>query len=376
MNNTVSFSKGCFITLSAIFLLLLSSSGYQPSTLWAGNDQSTQGKLTINITPQAAIDAGARWRPEGYPVWRSSGATLSNLHPGEFPLEFKEIEGWVTPPGKTVTVTAGETTTVEVTYEEIITGLLRVNILPEMASEAGARWRRSGTEAWFRSRQAEHDVPVGTYYIEFTNIPGWNSPDLKEAEIEEDEISDIDAEYNWMMHKKGDLPEEISMTIDLLNWLESIYPEIFPSHNSIVYEEEGLFFRYYPDTDLFAGSFDGSLWTYQPSIDGEIVNQGSLKNWHDENKDEIEQFRKEQEIKHSLDSVKTLDWLESVYPAILPVENRKTLRKEMLYLRYYPRTETYLGSFEGRLWVYWAAENDLQDLGLLKEWRELVRTKW
>jgi len=53
--------------------------------------------------------------------------------------------------------------------------LISVTIEPEAACQAGARWRRTGTEAWLESGETETLDP-GDYTVEFKTVPGWNAP--------------------------------------------------------------------------------------------------------------------------------------------------------------------------------------------------------
>ncbi len=53
------------------------------------------------------------------------------------------------------------------------TGSLQVTIEPQEAIEAGAKWRRVGTQTWFNSGYKETNVPVGQCTVEFKNVPGY-----------------------------------------------------------------------------------------------------------------------------------------------------------------------------------------------------------
>jgi hypothetical protein len=65
----------------------------------------------------------------------------------------------------------------------IQTGGLRIDIIPQEAIDAGAHWRRVGTTTWRDSGTIEDNIPVGTYEIEFMDIPGWNTPSNQSTEI-------------------------------------------------------------------------------------------------------------------------------------------------------------------------------------------------
>lgn len=60
---------------------------------------------------------------------------------------------------------------------------LTVNIEPQAARDAGARWKRQGTTRWFASGEAETDPPTGTHTVEFTILPGWNTQESREVTL-------------------------------------------------------------------------------------------------------------------------------------------------------------------------------------------------
>ena len=55
-------------------------------------------------------------------------------------------------------------------------GSLMVTIEPEAARNAGAQWRRTGTENWYGSGYMETNVPTGIHTMEFKPIAGWTTP--------------------------------------------------------------------------------------------------------------------------------------------------------------------------------------------------------
>jgi hypothetical protein len=74
------------------------------------------GSLSVTISPQGAIDAGARWRRMGTSTWRNSGFTQSGLAVGQHSVEFSSIYGWKTPASQIVEVNDGQTTYAIGTY--------------------------------------------------------------------------------------------------------------------------------------------------------------------------------------------------------------------------------------------------------------------
>jgi hypothetical protein len=102
------------------------------------------GSLKVDLSPAAAVSAGARWQVDGGAL-QSSGVTLSGLVVGNHILSFTNVSGWSTPTSKTVTVTANQTTTTTGIYKQI--GSLQVTLSPPGAVSAGAQWQVDGG-AW------------------------------------------------------------------------------------------------------------------------------------------------------------------------------------------------------------------------------------
>lgn len=56
-------------------------------------------------------------------------------------------------------------------------GSLVIHIEPEKVRNAGAQWRRAGTNTWYNSGDAESNIPAGLYTVEFNSLSGWTKPD-------------------------------------------------------------------------------------------------------------------------------------------------------------------------------------------------------
>ncbi|MBF0102264.1 MAG: hypothetical protein HQK77_15290 [Desulfobacterales bacterium] len=78
-----------------------------------------KGSLTVNLTPQGSIDAGAQWRLNNDSSWRNNGDTVSSLSAGTYTVEFKDVTGWNKPENKTITLENGQNTTATGTYTQI-----------------------------------------------------------------------------------------------------------------------------------------------------------------------------------------------------------------------------------------------------------------
>jgi hypothetical protein len=133
------------------------------------------GSLTVTINPQGAINAGAKWRRAGTDTWQNSGATETGIPVSQYTVEFSDVTAWTKPGNQAVTISNGQTTTATGTYTQQ-TGSLTVTIGPQGAVDAGAKWRRSGTDTWRDSGTTESGISVGQYTVEFSDIEGWTKP--------------------------------------------------------------------------------------------------------------------------------------------------------------------------------------------------------
>jgi hypothetical protein len=136
-----------------------------PSNAVLATAEST-GSLKVTILPQEAVTAGAKWRRgsshfPGFP-WYTSGATETGVPTGEWSVAFSDVTGWNKPDLQWVTVNNGQTATATGTYTRQ-TGSLTVTITPQAAVDAGAKWRRAGTNIWKNSGSTETGVFVGPH---------------------------------------------------------------------------------------------------------------------------------------------------------------------------------------------------------------------
>ena len=81
----------------------------------------------MTISPQGAIDAGAKWRRVGTSTWQNSGTTETGIPVGQHTVEFSDVAGWTKPGNQTVTISNGQTTTATGTYVQQM-GSLQVTI--------------------------------------------------------------------------------------------------------------------------------------------------------------------------------------------------------------------------------------------------------
>jgi WD40 repeat protein len=81
---------------------VLTGSADSTANLW---DAAT-GSLTVTILPQAAVNAGARWRLDTGP-WCSSGYTLTVMSTGQHTVVFSPVLGYDTPDPQIVEIDSG-----------------------------------------------------------------------------------------------------------------------------------------------------------------------------------------------------------------------------------------------------------------------------
>jgi hypothetical protein len=74
----------------------------------------TTGGLTVVLQPQSL--AGAQWSFYGQNQWNASGATVSNLSPGDYLVQCAPVSGQTTPAVASIAVPSGPTTLVTLTY--------------------------------------------------------------------------------------------------------------------------------------------------------------------------------------------------------------------------------------------------------------------
>jgi hypothetical protein len=165
--------------------------GGQTTTTTGTYIQQT-GSLQVTISPQAAIDAGARWRVDGG-TWRDNGYTETGLSIGSHTVEYDTISGWNEPASESVQINDGQTTTVTGTYV-LQTGSLQVTISPQAAIDAGAQWRVDGG-TWRNSGYTESGLLVGLHTVEYKPIADWNEPNTHSVQINDGQTTTTTGTY-------------------------------------------------------------------------------------------------------------------------------------------------------------------------------------
>ncbi|NLH18021.1 MAG: hypothetical protein GX455_15705, partial [Phycisphaerae bacterium] len=165
---------------------------HNQTTTISGSYTEQTGSLTVTISPQAAIDAGAQWRVDGG-AWQISGATVGGLVIGSHTVEFKEATGFTTPASQTPTLQHNQTATVTGAYV-LQTGSIQTTITPQGAIDAGARWRVDGG-AWQTSGATVSGLAIGSHTVEFNSIAEWNNPATQSATVSFNQTTAVSGAY-------------------------------------------------------------------------------------------------------------------------------------------------------------------------------------
>ena len=130
---------------------------------------SGNGALSVTLVPSAA---GGQWRFGWEQNWRASGTTANNLVPGNYPVQFKGVPGWLvvqTTTNFTVAVPGGVTTYLTNQYYPTLAafdtnsgGMLTINLATSPAQPPpGAGWHFLGDTSYYPSGYSTN-VVAGT----------------------------------------------------------------------------------------------------------------------------------------------------------------------------------------------------------------------
>ncbi len=151
------------------------------------------GSLKVIITPQEAIDAGAKWRLTGETEWRDPG-TVTGIPVGAKTVEFKPLQAWSAPAGQDVNITKNSTVTATGAYIQKM-GSLTVVISPQGAIDAGAQWTIDGGAHWRESGETVADLEPGLFSLMFNVVPGWTEIKSRMVDVGAGEDKVITAAY-------------------------------------------------------------------------------------------------------------------------------------------------------------------------------------
>ncbi|MCE5244317.1 MAG: C1 family peptidase [Desulfobacteraceae bacterium] len=152
----------------------------------------TTGSLTVTLSPGDAVSSGAQWRLDSG-AWLDSGATLSDIKPGNHALSFKPLTGYISPASRTVAITEGQAATATGAYV-LQAGSLRVILSPASAVTAGARWQVDGGD-WLDSGTTVSGLKAGAHTVSFNSVFGYTTPATKTLNIANNKTTSLTTAY-------------------------------------------------------------------------------------------------------------------------------------------------------------------------------------
>ncbi len=120
-----------------------------------------------SFTSLQAENFGHWQNPDVHPDFSSEGS----------PIEFGFFRGNSTPSFSYSIIAGIDNWSVTIHNEPLEAGSLQVIIEPQEAVDAGAKWRRVGTAAWYDSGHMEMGIPIGEHIVQFKDVPGYIRPD-------------------------------------------------------------------------------------------------------------------------------------------------------------------------------------------------------
>lgn len=115
--------------------------------------------LKINLTPTSG-----QWRIDGG-TWRTNGTTVTGLTPGVHNVDYQAVSGYTAPIAESVTLTAGQTTTLTRSYVQL--AQLTITLTP-----SSGQWRVDGG-AWSNSGTAATGLLPGNHTVDYFSVSGY-----------------------------------------------------------------------------------------------------------------------------------------------------------------------------------------------------------
>ncbi|HEY1662175.1 MAG TPA: choice-of-anchor Q domain-containing protein [Verrucomicrobiae bacterium] len=183
LNNTIR--KGTFTS-------------YGPANESISGGSATNGVLEITLLP-AGI--GGQWRFGWETIWRASGTTASNLIAGNYPIEFRNLPGYLTIQTNFIAVVPPNTTTYLTnqyypTLNDESTnsvGSLTVTLTPAILGGTG--WRILGESSWRTSGSTAANLVPNVYEIQFEPVSGYATPANEQVQVYTGLPTSISAAY-------------------------------------------------------------------------------------------------------------------------------------------------------------------------------------
>ena len=131
---------------------------------------SPTGSLVVNLSPAAAVTAGAQWQIDGT-GYNNSGQTVAALAPGSHSVTFKAVSGYTTPTSFSVNIVANAQTTTNATYSAVAatTYTLTLNAANGSVTPSPSDW--NGSAYVYNSGSVVQLTAYANTSYHFTN---WN----------------------------------------------------------------------------------------------------------------------------------------------------------------------------------------------------------
>lgn len=151
------------------------------------------GLLQVNITPQAAIEAGAGWFVNGGQTG-AIGAQIS-VPAYTYTISFTDVPGWIKPASRQVTVGGnGQLTVVTAAYQQDVPkGAVSVSISPA-AIAGSAYWKLDGGVNQMAGTTVSQ-IAAGVHSVTFTEVPGYVTPAAKSITVVAGKTESVSATY-------------------------------------------------------------------------------------------------------------------------------------------------------------------------------------
>ncbi len=144
--------------------------------------------LTVTLSPP---EANGQWRFPWEFGWRNSGVTVSNLVTGNYPVEFRNVEGWlILALNDPVSVPAGAAVSITNRYYPTLGGgdtnstPGSLTVFLGVTPPVGAGWRFLGETTPFLPHAFSTNLLPGTYLIEFAFVSGRVKPPSQAVLVE------------------------------------------------------------------------------------------------------------------------------------------------------------------------------------------------
>ncbi|MDD2716857.1 MAG: Ig-like domain-containing protein, partial [Candidatus Wallbacteria bacterium] len=153
--------------------------------------------LTVNLTPDGAVTAGAKWSVDNGTTWKDSGTNVALQAGTAYDITFEAVVGYTVPEAFHGTMETGDTT--ETFAYTVLNHGLTVNLTPAEAVTAGAKWSVDNGTTW-KDSGTNVAIQAGTAYdITFEAVVGYTVPEAFHGTMETGDTTETFA-YTVLNH--------------------------------------------------------------------------------------------------------------------------------------------------------------------------------